>query len=342
MPPFRFTRRPVPEFEQKPGSPVQGRVGRGLITRRRFLLALGLGTLAGAVDVAGIEPRRLTVTRSVVPLDRLSGPALRVLHLSDLHASRVVSLDFLAAAVARGLAEHPDVVCLTGDFITRGHRDLDGYAEVLRPLSAAAPAFACLGNHDGGRWAARKGGHPDSAPVREVLHRAGITLLDNAARTISVRGREVRVVGLGDLWAGELRPREAFAGPVPSAAPTLVLVHNPDAREALREMNWDLLLCGHTHGGQVKLPLLGPLVLPIRDRRFAEGQCRWEGRWIYVTRGVGNLWGIRFNCPPEITLLTVTPAREATATRPMRLSRPGHRLARTCLAADTRARAAGV
>lgn len=293
-------------FEPNPGRPVQTPVGSLRLTRRKFLVALGLGALAGSADAAGIEPRRLTVTRPVAPLGRGLSLAVRVLHLSDLHASRVVSLDFLAAAVAKGLAQHPDLICLTGDFITRGYRHLDGYAEVLKPLSAAAPAFACLGNHDGGRWAARKGGPPDTTPVREVLRRAGITLLDNAAQTVSVRGQALRMVGLGDLWAGELRPREAFAGLQPSPAPTLVLAHNPDAREALRPYAWDVLLCGHTHGGQVKLPWLGPLVLPIRDRRFAEGLHRWEGRWVYVTRGVGNLHGIRFNCPPEITLLTVT------------------------------------
>lgn len=280
-------------------------MSRGWLTRRKFLAALGLSTLAGTVDAVGIEPRRLTVTRPVVPLNRSPGQAVRLLHLSDLHASPVVSLDFLAAAVTKGLAQAPDVVCLTGDFITRGHRNLDGYAEVLQPLSAAAPAFACLGNHDGGRWAARKGGHPDTTPVREMLRRAGITLLDNAARTVTVRGQEVRLVGLGDLWAGEQRPREAFASLPPSPAPTVVLAHNPDARDSLRDYPWDLLLCGHTHGGQVKLPLLGPLVLPIQDRRFAEGLRRWEGRWVYVTRGVGNLLGIRFLCPPEITLLTL-------------------------------------
>lgn len=276
------------------------------MTRRKFLTATGLSTVGGLLYGGAVEPRWLAVTRPVVPLGRGEAAALRILHLSDLHASPVVSLEFLAAAVAKGLALRPDLVCLTGDFITRGHAALDGYAEVLRPLSAAAPAFACLGNHDGGLWAARKRGSADTTPVREVLRRAGIVLLHNAAQTVRVRGREVRLVGLGDLWAGELQPSLAFADPPPRATPTLVLAHNPDARAALRAYAWDLLLCGHTHGGQVKLPLIGPLVLPIRDRRFAEGLCRWEGRWIYVTRGVGNLWGVRFNCPPEITLLTLT------------------------------------
>jgi predicted MPP superfamily phosphohydrolase len=141
--------------------------------------------------------------------------------------------------------------------------------------------------------------------VRELLGRAGVTLLHNAAETLRVRGRAVTLVGLGDMWAGELQPALAFDGPDANGGLRIVLAHNPDAKEALREYAWDVLLSGHTHGGQVKLPFVGPLLLPIRDRRFAEGLHRWEGRWVYVTRGVGNLHGIRFNCPPEVALLTV-------------------------------------
>lgn len=275
------------------------------MTRRRFLAAVGLGVAGSGIYAGAIEPQWLTVGQPLVRLGRSEGTPFRILHLSDLHASRVVSLEFIASAVREGLALRPDLICLTGDFITRGYEELDGYAEVLRPLAEAAPTFACLGNHDGGIWAARRRGYPTTHRVRELLGRAGITLLHNVAQTVQVRGREVTVVGLGDLWAGELQPALAFEGLRPGSGPTLVLAHNPDVRDALRPYAWDLLLCGHTHGGQVKLPWVGPLVLPIRDRRFAEGLVRWEQRWVYVTRGVGNLHGIRFNCPPEITLLTV-------------------------------------
>lgn len=276
------------------------------MTRRKFLAAVGLGMAGSGVYASAIEPQWLTIGRWTIPLERGSGPPLRILHLSDLHASRVVSLDFIASAVRKGLALQPDLICVTGDFITRGYEKLEGYAEVLRPLSAAAPTFACLGNHDGGIWAARRRGYPTTHRVRKLLERAGITLLHNAAHTLAVGGRAVTLVGLGDMWAGELQPALAFDGLNDGGAPRLVLAHNPDAREALRPYAWDVLLCGHTHGGQVKLPFLGPLLLPIRDRRVAEGLHRWEGRWIHVTRGVGNLHGIRFNCPPEVALLSIT------------------------------------
>jgi len=194
---------------------------------------------------------------------------------------------------------------LTGDFITRGYHHLDGYAEVLKPLAANVPTFACLGNHDGGRWAARRHGYADSSRVREVLTRAGVTLLHNSARTIHVRNCNVRLVGVGDLWAGEMQPMIAFAKTDPTAERTIVLSHNPDTKDYMKDYPWDLLLSGHTHGGQVKLPFIGAPVSSVRDKRFLEGLREWEGRWVHVTRGVGNLWGVRFNCPPEVSLITL-------------------------------------
>ena len=306
------------------------------------MIAASTGALGGLAYVRAVEPRWLSVTRPAVRLDARAGAPFTLLHLSDLHASRVVSLSFLATAVQQGLALRPDLICLTGDFITRGYDAPEKYAAVLRPLSEAAPAFACLGNHDGGTWAARRRGDADTTRVRALLHRAGITLLHNTARTVQVRGHAVRLVGLGDLWAGDFQPARAFAAAPADETPTIVLAHNPDARQALQPYGWDLMLSGHTHGGQVKLPGIGPLVLPIRNRRFAEGLCRWEGRWIYVTRGVGNLWGIRFNCPPEITLLTVTPARKATPARPLRPARPGNQPVLASRSAGTRALGAGI
>jgi predicted MPP superfamily phosphohydrolase len=276
------------------------------LTRRKFLATLGLAAVGSGIYVRVIEPRWLTIGRHTVSVGlKGDGPPLKILHLSDLHASRVVSLSFIGEAVRLGLGLQPDLICLTGDFITRGYKELDGYAEALKPLAASAPTFACLGNHDGGTWAARRRGHADTNRVREMLAKAGVTLLHNAAQTIRIRDRDLTLVGLGDMWAGELQPMIAFRSHESKADATIVLSHNPDSKEALKPYPWDLMLCGHTHGGQVKLPFIGAPILSIRDRRFGEGLRQWEGRWIYVTRGVGNLHGIRFNCPPEVSLVTV-------------------------------------
>ncbi len=276
------------------------------LTRRKFLATVGICAAGSGFYVRVVEPHWLVIGRHTVNLPTgRSGKPLKILQLSDLHASRVVSLDFIGEAVRTGLELQPDLICLTGDFITRGYHHLDGYAEVLKPLAAHAPTFACLGNHDGGRWAAQRRGYTDSSRVREVLAKAGAALLHNSAQTIRVRDCNLRIVGLGDLWAGEMQPMIAFARPDPNAERTIVLSHNPDSKDYLRPYVWDLLLSGHTHGGQVVLPFIGAPVSSVRDKRFVAGLREWEGRWVHVTRGVGNLWGVRFNCPPEVSLITL-------------------------------------
>ena len=276
------------------------------LTRRKFLTTLGLAVAGSGLYVRVIEPHWLTIGRHTVRLGlKGDSPPLKILHLSDLHVSHVVSLDFIGKAVRVGLGLQPDLICLTGDFITRGYKALDGYAEVLKPLAASAPTFACLENHDGGIWAARRRGHADTNRVREVLVKAGVTLLHNSARTVRLGDREIRLVGLGDVWAGEMQPTFAFPTPDTTPPTTILLSHNPNTKDYLKNYRWNLLLCGHTHGGQVRLPFIGAPISSVRDKRFLEGLHEWEGRWVHVTRGVGNLYGVRFNCPPEVSLLTV-------------------------------------
>ena len=82
--------------------------------------------------------------------------------------------------------------------------------------------------------------------------------------------------------------------------------HNPDAKIHLRPLDWDLVVCGHTHGGQLRLPFLGTPFAPVADKRYVEGLHRWQERWLYVTRGVGNLHGVRFNCRPQVSVLDLT------------------------------------
>lgn len=281
-------------------------------SRRRWLLALAGAAGTAAVAAAHtrlLEPGWLEVTHRTLQLGPAPAAPVRVLHLSDLHASGYVPLEFIARAVRLGLAEQPNLVCLTGDFITKHFQQFADYAEVLKPLAAAAPTFACLGNHDGGKWAARPNyrGHADHAEVRKCLAAAGATVLLNAARQLTVRNRPLRLVGLGDLWADELRAHEAFgAEAAPAGTSTLALLHNPDGKDAVADFPWQLALCGHTHGGQCRLPFLGTPFAPVRDHRYVAGLNRWRDRWIFTTRGIGNLLGVRFNCRPEVSLLTLT------------------------------------
>ena len=126
-------------------------------------------------------------------------------------------------------------------------------------------------------------------------------LLHNENCEFQSKGRTFHLVGLGDLWAGELDPVRAF--PAPSPNRVILLSHNPDTKDLLEDYQWDLMLSGHTHGGQLYLPGLGAPFAPVRDRRYLAGLKPWKNRLIQVTTGVGNLYGLRFNCRPEVSLL---------------------------------------
>jgi predicted MPP superfamily phosphohydrolase len=255
-----------------------------------------------------LEPRWLGVGRVTVKLrpGTISAP-IKILHLSDLHASPVVSLKFIERAIAKGLELKPDLIFLTGDFISGKFSEFDAYAEVLSPLAKAAPCLAILGNHDGGSWARARGGYVNTQNVRDLLTRSGARLLYNESTVTQVAGTSLRIVGLGDWWADECDPKAGFAADSPGQqTPTVLLTHNPDTKELVRPYSWDVAFCGHTHGGQLQIPLFGAPFAPVRDKRIVKGLHEWEGRWIYVTKGVGNLLGMRLNCRPEISLVTLT------------------------------------
>ena len=123
---------------------------------------------------------------------------------------------------------------------------------------------------------------------------------------IQIRGQPVYVAGVGDLWAGELNAEKAFESRPSVGATRVLLAHNPDSKDTLRHQPWDLMLSGHTHGGQCDLVFFGTPFAPVRDRRYVRGLGKWNDRWIHVTAGVGNLHGLRLNCRPDVSLLTLT------------------------------------
>ena len=280
------------------------------ITRKGFLGAfastafLGLGS---AVYMRLIEPSRLEVTKKKLQINSAQAP-FRALHLSDFHRSKFVSLDTIRTAIEKGLNENPDIAFLTGDFITWTLEDQEAYAKTLRTLTDEVPTYACIGNHDGGRWAGSSHGYKTTTEVRSLLDESGIQLLFNQAKATNVNGHRLTIAGLGDLWAGDAKPELALKEKRNENDPIILLSHNPDSKELLKTFDWDLMLCGHTHGGQLVVPFLGHRpFLPVRDKRFAEGLHRWRNnKWIHITRGVGNLHGLRFNCRPEISLLEIS------------------------------------
>jgi len=277
-----------------------------MVTRRKFVYSLLAAGAAGATYLSLNESSLLEVSEVSVSLPGTScNEPVRMLHISDIHVDDWNEIDFIESAILRGLSLKPDLIFLTGDFITRRLELPESYRTVLCRLAVHAPTYACPGNHDGGLWIAPHGGYATSGEICAMLEESGITCLVNRAESVTVKKRSFTVVGLGDVEAGEFDPAAAFdrTATGPETA-TVVLSHNPDTKEALAVYDWDLLLCGHTHGGQIRLPLIGPLLLPVKDRRYVDGLYRWRGRRLHISRGLGSLFGIRINCRPQISLIT--------------------------------------
>lgn len=261
--------------------------------------------LLGACYTRWFEPYWLEPTTKDIPIQQLN-TKIRALHLSDFHASDGVSLDAIEKAIDLGVEHKPDVIFLTGDYITWEITNEQAYRKILIKLSEAAPTFACIGNHDGGLWAGSSHGYKDSRKVEALLRSAGIRVLVNQTDRIQLAGRTIKVVGLGDLWSKLAMPEQVLERHRTTDEIVVVLSHNPDSKTLLQSFDWDLTLCGHTHGGQLVIPILGlrPF-LPVRDKTFPEGILSWENRHIHITRGVGNLHGLRFNCRPEVSILNL-------------------------------------
>ncbi|MDR2463072.1 MAG: phosphodiesterase YaeI [Verrucomicrobiales bacterium] len=271
-----------------------------MLSRRKFLLgcagALGLAVYGRFVEPSWFE----VVTRRVKFFPGADGQPLRVLVLADLHYSSCVPLTVIARAVALGLAQQPDLILLAGDHVLFDTKlDDAAFTRTLAPLAGRALTFACFGNHD------RAVGTLKNTRVRAMLEAAGARVLHNEARRVSVSGRELLLVGLGDLWNRQCLPGRAFPAD-DEGLPRLVLAHNPDSKTLLKNFRWELMVSGHTHGGQLRLPLIGAPFAPVKDKRYVAGLNAWDGRLIYTSRGVGNLHGVRFNCRPEVTLLELS------------------------------------
>jgi predicted MPP superfamily phosphohydrolase len=268
---------------------------------RRLFLSSSSAVFAGASVsywMHEIEPFRFVLTETEVPVRGIK--PRRVLHLSDWHVSDGMGAPDLAKGLGLGLARKPDLICLTGDFVsTTSGFDEAGLSVLLRRCADSAPSFAVLGNHDGGEWLARIGGARNVDRLSEIVTRTGVRLLQNECAEAS----GMRIAGVGDFWSGYFHPERAFAGAPGDGHFTLLLNHNPDGKEQLLEHAWDLMLSGHTHGGQARVPGMNSFWAPVRDKRFLEGLHEWEGRRLFISRGLGSPKHVRLNCPPEISIL---------------------------------------
>jgi predicted MPP superfamily phosphohydrolase len=303
---------------------VPEREGSRRLSRREAIQVAGIALTGLAAAAAGsawylrfVAPRALDVTLLDVRLPNLpwAMDGLRIAHMSDLHASEIVKPDWIRNAVDVANEYQPDLACLTGDFVYRSAGWATACAQELSRLEAPGGRFAVLGNHD--VW-------NGADAVAGALQTAGIHVLRNQGLKVRVRETDAWIIGVEDTGLGCLGGagdwedlREAFAparqaadsvlAVIPAGVPSLLLVHNPDFMQLMAEHPVALALAGHTHGGQVVLPGVGPLVLPsCFGRTYARGLVQSPGGPVYVNRGVGLIEpAVRLNCPPEVAVITL-------------------------------------
>ena len=250
-----------------------------------------------------LEPDSLTVTEHQLSLNWTAERSLRVAILTDLHVgSPFNGIAKLREAVDRTNAARPDIICILGDLVFGGV--LGGHfvppediAAELQRLRAPAGVVAVLGNHDG--WF-------DHDRVRDALERVDVRFVEDTATRLNTPAGPLWVAGISDLWTGRHDLGAAMSVVKDDGAPVLLLTHNPDIFPVVPE-RVTLTLAGHTHGGQVRLPLAGRPIVPSRyGQRFAAGHVVEGGRHLFVATGLGtSVLPIRFRVPPAVTILTL-------------------------------------
>ena len=279
------------------------------LNRRQFFkAALGGGLMGGLVGAGGyrymttVEPSWLAVEQIQVPIAQLP-PALdglRIAQLSDLHVSQHTPLHQIAEAIALCNSLTPDLVAITGDMVWHDLALMPGLAKALAQLQAPLGVFTILGNHD--LWI-------DAPMITRYLAREGLEPLVNRGQVIEVADAGLYVAGLDDAWCGAPDLEAAMKG-CPTDMPALLLLHEPDPADDMAEdARIVLQLSGHSHGGQVRLPILGAPILPYLAQRYPFGLHRVKDMWVYTNRGIGvSGIKVRFRCRPEITILTLSQA----------------------------------
>jgi hypothetical protein len=260
------------------------------------------------------EPTWLELTRHQVAVRHLAPEAggYCIVHLSDLHCGRSVPLHYLRRVVALANEQGPDLIAVTGDFIHKGYRYVDRAARIVGELRARHGVFAVLGNHD---FAVRNALGLRTRlrlhhAVENALRAEGVRVLRNEAQVLPVAGGALQIVGVDDLWSGACDLSRAFAALTPDV-PRILLAHNPQTVERLHASQFcDLILSGHTHGGQIVWPGRGPILLGREARRLAAGMYRHPRGLVYVNRGVGHGLRFRLGVRPELAVLRLHALRD--------------------------------
>ena len=276
-------------------------------TRRQLLRrALVAGAVALVGDALLVEPNRPRIVRRDVTLkrwpERLQGFTIAL--LADFHYDPCFSVHPLRAAVGMVNELRPDMILLGGDFVsqpvvgdeTKAALEAEPCAHLLREMQAAHGLWAVMGNHDCST---------DPKHITSALEAEGIRVLANTSVPIERDGARFWLAGVSDVLRGAADLAKTLHD-VPAREATILLAHEPDFADYVAHFPVDLQLSGHSHGGQVRLPLLPPLYLPKMAKKYAWGLRTVGPLTLYTNIGIGTVGlPVRLNCPPEITLLTL-------------------------------------
>ncbi len=276
-------------------------------TRRAFLSKLA--KFAGAPLLCGggafgfgslLERHRVEVERHEIKLalGERAPAKLRALTMGDFHFDPLYEADYVAQCVSIANSLKPDVIFLTGDYVTSKSDRIGEFAGLLSKLCPRSGIFACLGNHD--HWS-------NAGKIMGALESAGVRMLVNQQTRVNCAGGELVVAGLQSVWAGKPDWSLASRG-LRRDERAVVLVHEPDfARTLSEDRRIALQLSGHTHGGQVRVPFYGALRLPTWGRLFQSGIYDLDALKLHVNRGIGTItFHVRLFCPPEIACFDIS------------------------------------
>lgn len=270
-------------------------------------MAATAGVAAIAADSTLFEPNRPRIVQRDVTLrrwpERLDGFTIAL--LSDFHYDHRFSVHPIHAAVGKVNNLHPDLIVLVGDFVSLpliGDDDRNGAsaaepcARLLRQMHATYGSWAVLGNHDH---------FTDPRHVTAALQAEGIRVLANQSAAIEANGTRFWLAGVNDVLS-RTADLDRTLHPVPADEATVLLAHEPDYADHVSRFPVDLQLSGHSHGGQVRVPFVGPIYLPELARKYVWGLYQVGALSLYTNPGLGTVGlPVRWNCPPEITLLTL-------------------------------------
>ena len=270
------------------------------MNRRDFLKAAGLTVGAGLVTATSYlsinnESQDPVIDRIPLAIRNLHPvlEGLTMVQITDVHLYPMTQPELVKKSVIMANALNPDLVVLTGDFVWQDLDAIFELAPILAGLDAKYGVFSILGNHD--YWL-------DADVITRAMESAGLPVLINQGLSIQQGKGSIFVAGLDDGWSGKPDLDETLDG-ANSSEPVILLCHEPDLADRYSlDGRVDVQLSGHTHGGQIRLPGIGALVLPYLGRKYDIGLYRVNEMLLYTNRGLGVISEpVRFNCPPEIS-----------------------------------------